>query len=240
MSTILESQPKSKRRPLPRINIRRLHAESEQAYLFVKRVLELAICIAALPILLCLIIIISVAITLDSTGSPFFVQERVGKDGRRFRMYKFRTLRRDYDNCEHRAFMQAFVLGQNDLRLNRIGHKTFKPPFHDHITRVGSILRKTSLDELPQIFNVLKGEMSLVGPRPNVTWEVEKYKDWHYERLKVLPGITGLAQVRGRSSISFDAIVQSDIEYIRKQSLKLDLQILWWTVVSLKAKDGKG
>jgi lipopolysaccharide/colanic/teichoic acid biosynthesis glycosyltransferase len=87
---------------------------------------------------------------------------------------------------------------------------------------------------------LLKGEMSLIGPRPNVTWEVEMYQDWHYERLKVLPGITGLAQVRGRSSISFDAIVRSDIEYIRKQSLKFDIQILWWTIRSVWKGDGAG
>ena len=165
------------------------------------------------------------------------MQERVGKDGRRFRMYKFRTLRHDYDNPEHRALMQAFVLGQKTLNPESA---SFKPPLYKHITRVGSILRKTSLDELPQIFNVLKGDMSLIGPRPNVTWEVEKYKDWHYERLKVLPGITGLAQVRGRSSISFDAIVESDIEYIRKQSFKFDLQILWWTMRSVLKGDGAG
>jgi lipopolysaccharide/colanic/teichoic acid biosynthesis glycosyltransferase len=86
------------------------------------------------------------------------------------------------------------------------------------------------LDELPQVFNVLKGEMSLVGPRPNVPWEVEEYWAWHHERLEVLPGITGLAQVRGRSGISFDRIVEYDIEYLEKQNLKLDLKVLWWTL----------
>jgi lipopolysaccharide/colanic/teichoic acid biosynthesis glycosyltransferase len=94
-------------------------------------------------------------------------------------------------------------------------------------------LRKTSLDELPQILNVLRGEMSMVGPRPNVAWEVEAYRSWHHERLEVLPGITGLAQVRGRSAISFDHIVRNDIEYVEKQSLALDLKILWWTFVTV-------
>jgi lipopolysaccharide/colanic/teichoic acid biosynthesis glycosyltransferase len=240
MSTILESQQKSKRRPLLLTKIAKPRIENDQSYPMIKRVLELAVCIALLPMLLCLIAIIAAAITLDSPGSPFFIQERVGKDGRRFWMYKFRTLRQDYDNCEHRAYMQAFVLGQNDVRVNRIGHNTFKPPFHNSITRVGSILRKTSLDELPQIFNVLKGDMSLIGPRPNVIWEVEKYKDWHYERLKVLPGITGLAQVRGRSSITFDDIVMNDLEYIEKQSLKVDLQILLWTMLAVLGRKGVG
>lgn len=209
-------------------------------YLFCKRVLDLVICIGVLPVVLGLIAIIAVSVVLDSPGSPFFTQERVGKDGRRFRMYKFRTLQCDYDNPAHRALMQAFVRGEGILNENGPGSTTFKPPIQKHITRVGKILRKTSLDELPQIFNIIKGEMSLVGPRPNVTWEVEKYKDWHYERLKVLPGITGLAQVRGRSSISFDAIVQSDIEYIQNQSLKLDIQILWQTVRSVWNGKGAG
>jgi lipopolysaccharide/colanic/teichoic acid biosynthesis glycosyltransferase len=91
---------------------------------------------------------------------------------------------------------------------------------------------------LPQLFNVIKGNMSLVGPRPNVLWEVEEYRGWHKERLEVLPGITGLAQVRGRSGITFDQIARYDIEYIEKQSLKLDLRILWWTAISVMA--GKG
>jgi lipopolysaccharide/colanic/teichoic acid biosynthesis glycosyltransferase len=97
---------------------------------------------------------------------------------------------------------------------------------------VGRILRKTSLDELPQLINILKGDMSIVGPRPNVPWEVEEYRAWHYERLEVLPGLTGLAQVRGRSSISFDRIVQYDIEYVRNQSPLMDLKILWWTFLA--------
>jgi lipopolysaccharide/colanic/teichoic acid biosynthesis glycosyltransferase len=99
-------------------------------------------------------------------------------------------------------------------------------------------LRKSSLDELPQIVNVFKGEMSLVGPRPNVPWEVANYQAWHNKRLAVLPGITGLAQVRGRSCNSFDRIVQYDIEYIEKQSLLMDLKILWWTIPCVLAARG--
>jgi lipopolysaccharide/colanic/teichoic acid biosynthesis glycosyltransferase len=139
----------------------------------------------------------------------------------------------------HSAFAKAFVnvtshLGKKGNRNGRI----YKPIQVSQVTRVGRILRKTSLDELPQIFNVLKGEMSLVGPRPNVPWEVEEYQPWHYERLEVLPGITGLAQVEGRSSISFDTIVEYDIEYIEKQDLALDLRILWRTVSSVIYREG--
>jgi len=123
-------------------------------------------------------------------------------------------------------FKAAFPHQQSDNKAQQV----YKPIQESQVTPVGRILRKTSLDELPQIFNVLKGEMSLVGPRPNVPWEVEEYKQWHYKRLKVLPGVTGLAQVYGRSSISFDHIVQYDIEYVEKQSLLMDLEIMWRTV----------
>jgi lipopolysaccharide/colanic/teichoic acid biosynthesis glycosyltransferase len=149
-------------------------------------------------------------------------------------------MRHDYDDSSHRIFMQAFVIGQDIFSANNPKNASYKPPIQNAVTRVGNILRKMSLDELPQIFNVLKGEMSLIGPRPNVPWEVEKYQEWHYERLRVLPGITGLAQVRGRSSITFDSIVLNDIEYIEKRSLMLDLQILWWTILTVAGGRGAG
>jgi len=172
-------------------------------------------------------------------------------------MFKFRTMKHNLDDSFHRAFMKAFVKGQIGERYNGTGkngkqsdppsafrrafieseaeekkngaQKTYKPFQDSQVTWVGRILRKTSLDELPQVWNVLRGEMSLVGPRPNVPWEVEAYEPWHCERLEVLPGITGLAQVKGRSSISFDAITEYDIEYIMQQSVAMDLKILWWT-----------
>jgi lipopolysaccharide/colanic/teichoic acid biosynthesis glycosyltransferase len=202
----------------------------------VKRTVDLVIALLALPVALPLIALCALAIHLDSPGPVFFVQERVGKGGRRFRMYKFRTMHQSLDTSDHEAYMRAFVNGETGK--NGTGKSTYKPFQNSHLTRVGRILRKTSLDELPQIINVLKGEMSLIGPRPNVPWEVEEYHGWHKERLEVLPGISGLAQVRGRSGISFDSIVKYDIEYIEKQSLKLDLQIMWWTVMSVI--DGHG
>ncbi|MCB9078099.1 MAG: sugar transferase [Anaerolineaceae bacterium] len=115
------------------------------------------------------------------------------------------------DRNSHRSFMKAFVNGQIKAEPNH-EPPVFKPAHGVHITRTGRFLRRTSLDELPQLWNVIKGEMSLVGPRPNVTWEVEEYQGWHNERLEVLPGITGLAQVRDRSAILFDEIVQYDYE----------------------------
>jgi lipopolysaccharide/colanic/teichoic acid biosynthesis glycosyltransferase len=165
-----------------------------------------------------------------------FKQKRVGKDGRVFQIYKFRTMDHNLDNTRHQAFMKAFVQGK--VGNGDDGHAVYKPFTDSQVTRVGRILRKTSLDELPQLFNILKGEMSLVGPRPNVLWEVEAYKGWHMERLSVLPGITGLAQVNGRSAISFDTIVRYDVEYARNKSLRMDLKILWKTFTSVV--DGKG
>ena len=238
MTTLSESQTDTNSRQ--RALIDALKATDRQGYLFAKRVFDLFICLGGLPAVLCLIAFFATAIVLDSPGSPFFIQERVGKDGRRFRMYKFRTLRCDYNEPAHRLYMQTFVLGENDASLNSPCSTGNKPPIQNDITRVGNFLRKNSLDELPQIFNVLKGEMSLIGPRPNVTWEVEIYKEWHYARLGVLPGITGLAQVRGRSNITFDEIVRNDLEYIQKQSFKLDLQILWWTILGVIGGEGAG
>ncbi len=231
-----------------------------RAHQIAKRVMDVALCLLALPFVLPLMAICALVIRLDSSGPVLFIQERIGKGGFRFRMYKFRTMQHNLDDSFNRAFMKAFVNGQIDgdgngeddsfhwafkkvfvnkqVGGNGNGKQIYKPVQTSQVTRVGRILRKTSLDELPQILNVLKGEMSLVGPRPNVPWEVEEYRIWHHERLEVLPGITGLAQVRGRSGISFDRITEYDIEYVEKQSLALDLKILWWTASSVLLGQG--
>ena len=198
--------------------------------------LDLIVCILLLPILLVAIPVLSLLIMLESLGPPIFVQERIGLGGKRFRVYKFRTMVCNRSNDEERSYMKKYISGQienNEKTLH-------KPIQKKDITRLGSILRKSSLDELPQILNVLKGEMSLIGPRPNVNWEVEHYKNWHYERLNTLPGITGLAQVMGRSSISFDQIARYDIQYVRKQNLYLDIQIVWWTFQTVLSGRGAG
>ena len=207
-----------------------------RGYRIAKRLMDLAITFLVLPLVLGIIALCTVAIILDSPGPVLFVQERVGKGGRRFKMYKFRTMQHDLDTSSHQAFMKAFVNGK--LATAGPGKEVYKPFSDRHVTRSGRILRKTSLDELPQLINVLKGDMSLVGPRPNVPWEVEEYRGWHKERLEVLPGITGLAQINGRSANTFDRIVRYDIDYIERQSLKLDLQILWWTALTVLGGDG--
>ena len=242
---------------------RRLVFRGGDIYPKVKRVIDVVLCFLALPLLVPLASICALAVTLDSPGSALFVQERAGKKGKRFKIYKFRTMSADLDDTHHRAFMKAFVQGEigsangdaeastDDAqhafetafikaspRKNGDGKPVYKPFQLSEVTRVGRILRKTSLDELPQVYNVLKGEMSLVGPRPNVLCEVEAYQDWHRERLDVLPGITGLAQVNGRSCIDFDTIVQYDIEYARSQCLGLDLRIMWRTILAIITGNG--
>ncbi len=204
-----------------------------KVYQAAKRVVDIVFSVLAIVLGFPIFVACAIAIQLDSAGPILFVQERIGKDGKRFNIYKFRTMQHSLDDSNHRAFMKAFVNGKIGSEADESDNATqqvYKPIQESQVTRVGRILRRTSLDELPQIFNVFRGEMSLVGPRPNVPWEVEEYKPWHRERLKVLPGVTGLAQVYGRSSLSFDHIVQYDIEYIEKQSLFMDLEIMWRTV----------
>ncbi len=204
-------------------------------YQTVKRFCELILCLILIPVIVPIGFLIAIAIRFNSPGPIFFVQERIGKGGRPFKMIKFRTMRTNVNTEAHQHFMRAFVNGQVSENSE---HKTFKPFKSYEVTSVGRILRKTSLDELPQIINVFRGEMSFVGPRPNVPYEVEAYHGWHKERLEVVPGITGLAQVRGRSDITFDRIVEYDIEYVEKQSLMLDLKIMWWTFTSVLLAKG--
>ena len=187
-----------------------------------KRVIDLIICAVAAPIVAPVIALCALLVKWDSPGPVFFVQERIGKGGRRFKMYKFRTMPHRQDDGAHKEFMKKFVTGE--LKSDAHGQPIFKPKAQ--VTRVGRILRKTSLDELPQLINILKGEMSIVGPRPNMSVEVESYKLWQHERLEVLPGLTGLAQIHGRSSLPWEEIVRYDIQYIEQMSLALDLQIM--------------
>jgi lipopolysaccharide/colanic/teichoic acid biosynthesis glycosyltransferase len=208
-------------------------------YRAVSQLLNIIICLPFIPILLILVVVIGIAIKLDSPGPVFFVQERVGRYGKRFLIYKFRTLAHNHNPQSDHAFMRAYISGKVD-NLDVPTKPRFKPNNNGNITRLGNLLRKTSLDEIPQIINILRGEMSLIGPRPNVTWEVETYQLWHTERLDVLPGITGLAQVKGRSNLRFDELVRYDIYYVRNQSLLLDFKILWWTVLTIVSGLGAG
>jgi len=196
------------------------------SYRLSKRILDLAICGFFLPVLLPIIGFCALLIWLDNPGPIFFKQYRTGKGGKRFKMYKLRSMDTN-----------AEALKQKYAHLNELTWPDFKISDDPRVTRIGRILRKTSLDELPQIFNVIKGDMSLVGPRPT-SFDVSTYKLWHTERLEVLPGLTGLWQVSGRSDLDFDDRLRLDIEYIERQSLWLDIQILIRTVTVVFTQDG--
>lgn len=191
-----------------------------------KRAFDLTLSLIALLPLLLLMGIISLLIYLDNPGPIFFKQQRTGKGGQRFGIYKFRTM---VTNAEE--------LKQKYMHLNELTWPDFKITNDPRVTRIGRILRKTSLDEIPQILNVIFGDMSLVGPRPT-SFDVSTYSLWHTERLEVLPGITGLWQVRGRSDVDFDDRIALDVEYIENQSLWLDIKILYWTVASVFKQEG--
>lgn len=200
----------------------------------VKAMLDYFLTIPGLIFLFPFLLGVAVAIKIDSKGPILFRQKRVGLDGRIFGMYKFRSMYQDADQSVHMAQINAYAEGKLDAKN---GVKLVDDP---RVTRVGKFIRAFSIDELPQLINVLKREMSLVGPRPVPVYEAEKYKLWHSERLRVLPGLTGLWQVSGRSIVSFDEQLRLDIRYIRKQSLWLDLKILLYTLPAVYTRRGAG
>jgi exopolysaccharide biosynthesis polyprenyl glycosylphosphotransferase len=215
---------------IPHADVTFAFAKSAQRWfdyeLSLKRILDILVAgftlVGTLPI--CLAVVI--AIKLDSPGPAIFTQQRVGRHGRRFRFLKFRSM---YVDAEQRL--------DEVRRHNETDGPVFKMRKDPRITRVGALLRRTSLDELPQVINVLKGEMSVVGPRPPVVREVELYRPADMVRLSVKPGITCLWQIRGRSTVGFDTWMEYDREYIRGMSLRLDLSILVrtvWAVLSCK------
>ncbi len=191
---------------------------SSRIYRISKRILDLTICIALLPFVVPVIALCSLALWIENPGPILFCQQRTGWRGRRFKMFKLRTM-----------VVNAEQLKQELRHLNELSWPDFKISKDPRVTKVGRFLRKTSLDELPQIFNVLIGEMSLVGPRPT-SFAAQTYDLWHTERLEVLPGITGLWQVSGRSDVDFDDRLRLDIEYIQRRSFWFDITLLFRTV----------
>ena len=191
-----------------------------------KRALDLGLCILLFPVIALVLAACAVAIRIDSPGPVIFKQRRTGLHGRRFGMYKFRTMVANAE--ELKADLQ---------HLSIVPLPDFKIIDDPRITRVGRFLRKASLDELPQLLNVIRGEMSLVGPRPT-SFAPSTYDLWHTERLEVLPGVTGLWQVVGRNAATFDERLRLDIEYIDRMSLRLDLWILIRTVLAVVRRSG--
>ncbi len=232
-------------------------------YFAIKRVIDLLVATVLLILVSPIMVVVAIAILVYSPGPIFFVQERVGAKrhtkGRSttwepvtFRCFKFRTMKQNADPSVHKQYVQALITrneeqmaaakevarGQRDIERQAAARQEAdseprKLTQDTRIIRPGHIIRKLSLDELPQLFNVLRGDMSLIGPRPAIPYELEVYKPWHRRRLQAQPGISGLQQVKARSTRDFDEQVKFDIEYIERQSLWLDLKIAIQTPLAI-------
>jgi len=229
---------------LQRLDRSALHplVEEKSHYYFIKRFLDVFLASLILIVISPILLPISILVVLDSPGPIIFCQKRVGAkrytragisswQRRNFTIYKFRTMVPNADSAVHQAYVTALIHNDQATMASLQGKdtNTRKLVCDSRVTRVGKLLRKCSLDELPQFWNVVKGDMSLVGPRPAIPYEVKEYQPWHYRRLETQPGITGLWQVTARSSTDFNDMVRLDIRYIRNQSLWLDLIILFKT-----------
>jgi lipopolysaccharide/colanic/teichoic acid biosynthesis glycosyltransferase len=182
-------------------------------------------CALLLILLIPLFLVVALAIKLDSPGPVVFRQSRLGIGRRRFTMNKFRTMRRDADSAPHQAYIAQLITG-DEASAERDDDTLYKLDADDRVTAVGHFLRRWSIDELPQLWNVVRGHMSLVGPRPAIPYELEYYERTWHERFSVKPGLTGLWQVSGRSCLTFKDMVRLDIEYARRRSLRLNVRIL--------------
>jgi lipopolysaccharide/colanic/teichoic acid biosynthesis glycosyltransferase len=205
-----------------------------------KRALDVAGAAIGIFALSPVMLITAIAIATTSPGPVIFRQKRLGRHGRPFVFYKFRSMRHNNDDRIHREFVTSLIQGQHE-RIDQGGAEKplYKLKSDPRVTRVGRFIRRTSIDELPQLFNVLKGDMSLVGPRPPLPYEVETYQSWHLRRiLEVRPGLTGLWQVEGRSKTTFDEMVRMDLRYTRISSLAVDIRILVRTVRAVLKDDG--
>ncbi|MBD3179853.1 MAG: exopolysaccharide biosynthesis polyprenyl glycosylphosphotransferase [Candidatus Latescibacteria bacterium] len=196
----------------------------------VKRILDILLSVPILILSLPFIIAVAIIIKCTSRGPVLFRQERIGRNGKPFMFLKLRTMKIGTSDRRHREFCKDFIKGS--ISSDRSGSKkrTYKIVDDPRITGVGKFLRKSSLDELPQFLNILKGDMSLVGPRPSLKYEYKYYNDWHKRRTAVKPGLTGLWQVSGRSNVSFQEMINLDLYYIENWSIILDIKIILRTV----------
>jgi lipopolysaccharide/colanic/teichoic acid biosynthesis glycosyltransferase len=207
---------------------------------FVKRSIDLVGALSLLLIASPIMLLTAIAVRMTSPGPVIFSQLRLGKHGVPFRFYKFRSMRVDADDQIHREYVASLIEGKLDkVNQGDAARPLYKIKDDPRITRVGRFIRATSIDELPQLLNVLTGEMSLIGPRPPLPYEAQRYQSWHLARiLDIRPGLTGLWQVEGRSRTSFDEMVRMDLRYLRDWSLLLDLKILLKTVLVVVKRDG--
>jgi exopolysaccharide biosynthesis polyprenyl glycosylphosphotransferase len=203
-----------------------------------KRLSDIIIAALTLTLLSPFWLVIALLIKFDSKGPVLYRQERVGMDGRIFVVYKFRTMRTDADSEIHREYQRKFIAGHAEANVGDAKKPAYKLRNDPRITRVGRILRRLSLDEVPQLFNVLSGDMSIVGPRPPIPYEVEAYELRHRKRLDIKPGLTGLWQVSGRNRLPFEEMVKLDLFYIENWSLLFDMKIILRTVLVMLRGDG--
>jgi len=206
---------------------KKTHIDDKKLQFAIKRLMDIILSLIGIIILLPVYLIIIIAIKLESKGATVFKQVRVGKDGENFTIYKFRTM-----------IVQAENKRTLNIDPNDLGNFVFQSKSDSRITKVGSFLRRSSLDEIPQFFNVLFGQMSLVGPRPEIPDVVKYYPKSYQQRLLVLPGITGLAQISGRGEIELGRTVAYDLNYIKDFSVILDIKIIFLTVISVFKKEG--
>lgn len=194
------------------------NAKKGSAYCFVKRSMDIFASLMALIVLSPILLIVILAIKCESKGNAIFAQDRVGKCGEIFKMYKFRSM-----------VINAEGLRENLEKHNEMDGPMFKIKDDPRVTKVGKFIRKTSIDELPQLVNVLKGQMTLVGPRPSLPEEVEEFEEWMKERLEVTPGLTCYWQVLGRNDISFEEWMRLDIKYVKERSTWIDIKLIFKT-----------
>jgi lipopolysaccharide/colanic/teichoic acid biosynthesis glycosyltransferase len=200
------------------------------------RALDVVVAAILLAVLLPLMLIIALAIRIDSGAPVLFRQRRLGRSLAPFTVQKFRTMKVGVGHDVHREFVQKLIAGDEPPAVQ--GRPRFKLSSDDRVTRVGAILRRSSLDELPQLWNVLRGEMSLVGPRPPIPYEVEHYPSHWFARFAVKPGVTGLWQVSGRSELTLEEMIKLDVEYVERRSLWLNVWILLRTVPAVLSLRG--
>jgi lipopolysaccharide/colanic/teichoic acid biosynthesis glycosyltransferase len=215
-------------------------AHAPAGYAAAKRTLDVVVVLVVLVLGLPIWLLIALLIKLTSPGPVFYRGTVIGRGGAPFRYFKFRTMIAGGDNTAHKQWLEQFVKQDAAFAQDESGKKVFKVVNDPRITSVGRTLRKLSLDEVPQMLNVLTGDMSLVGPRPPVPYEYQYYDDYARQRLSVPPGITGLYQVTARSQVGFSGMVAIDLDYIRRRSLWLDLQIMVKTPVVMLLGKGAG
>ena len=203
------------------------YVEEKKFYNFIKRVFDLTVALVFVTLFFGLFLGIAIAIKIDDGGPVFYIQNRVGLFGKEFRFYKFRSMRTDADE------MFESLQDQNDT-----SGEMFKMRNDPRVTRVGRFIRKTSLDELPQFFNIIKGDISFVGPRSPLPREVENYTDYSMQRLSVIGGLSCYWQISGRSEIDFSGMVELDYKYIRERGILTDLKILFLTIPAVIRGDG--